>query len=159
MKGNAIRVYVDTSVFGGVFDEEFSAPSRLLFQQAKAGRFLIVVSDTSRKEIAPAPERVREFFVETLDHAEIVEITDHALHLRQAYFQAGILSPKCLDDALHVATATVSECRVIVSWNFKHIVHFEKIPLYNEVNVAHGYEAIAIHSPLELVEHDEDQNI
>ena len=33
-----------------------------------------------------------------------------------------------------VALATVSKCSLIVSWNFKHIVHFEKIPLYNAVN-------------------------
>jgi len=38
-------------------------------------------------------------------------------------------------DALHVAVATVSNCRLIVSWNFKHIVNFQKIPLYNGVNL------------------------
>jgi len=159
MPNNNIRVYVDTSVFGGVFDEEFGEASRLLFQQAKAGRFLLVVSDTSLRELAPAPEEVRGFFLEMLDYADIAEITEDALHLREAYIRAGILSPKCLNDALHVAVATVSACRVIVSWNFKHIVHFQKIPMYNEVNVAHGYKAIAIHSPLEVVEDNEDKDV
>ena len=46
---------------------------------------------------------------------------------------------RSLADALHVAMATVSECELIVSWNFKDIVHFEKIPKYNAVNVLNGY--------------------
>ena len=45
------------------------------------------------------------------------------------------MRPRHSADALHVAQATVASCRVIVSWNFKHIVHFAKIPLYNAVNV------------------------
>lgn len=27
------RIYLDTSVFGGVFDEEFKKPSKALFEQ------------------------------------------------------------------------------------------------------------------------------
>jgi len=38
-------------------------------------------------------------------------------------------------DALHVALASVAGCTMIVSWNFKHIVHFPKIPLYRAINV------------------------
>ena len=60
-----------------------------------------------------------------------------------------------LADALHVAMATVSECELIVSWNFKDIVHFEKIPKYNAVNVLNGYGQIDIHSPLEVISHDD----
>lgn len=48
---------------------------------------------------------------------------------------------------------------MIVSWNFKHIVHFEKIPLYNAVNTLQGFGPIQIYSPLEVAGHgnqDED---
>jgi len=44
---------------------------------------------------------------------------------------------------------------MIVSWNFRHIVHYQKIPKYNAVNVLNGYAPIAIHSPLEVIP-DED---
>jgi hypothetical protein len=56
----------------------------------------------------------------------------------------------------YVATATVAQCRIVVSWNFKHIVHFQKILLYNAVNKAQGYSDLAIHSPQEVIEHEED---
>jgi hypothetical protein len=65
------------------------------------------------------------------------------------------VSSKWADDALHVATATVTDCALIISWNFKHIVHFQKIPLYNAINIANGFRAIAIHSPLEVLNDDE----
>ena len=42
-----MRVYVDTSVFGGVFDEEFSDPSKDFFTQADSGIFDIVISDVT----------------------------------------------------------------------------------------------------------------
>jgi hypothetical protein len=44
-----------------------------------------------------------------------------------------------------------------ISWNFKHIVHFEKIPLYNAVNTLQGYHAIAIYSPQEVISYDDNE--
>jgi hypothetical protein len=83
------------------------------------------------------------------------DIEPDALELQHAYIAEGILTEKWYDDALHVALATVAECDVIVSWNFKHIVNFRKIPLFNAVNVLKGYRQIAIHSPLEVINYEE----
>jgi hypothetical protein len=55
------------------------------------------------------------------------------------------------DDALHVALATVNNCDMIVSWNFKHIVHYDKIRAYNGINIRLGYSVIAIYSPKEVI--------
>jgi hypothetical protein len=56
-----------------------------------------------------------------------------------------------MDDAHHVAIATVARVDVIVSWNFRHIVHFDKIRGFNAVNFREGYPAMEIRSPKELV--------
>ena len=87
--------------------------------------------------------------------AEAVDITEDALQLQRAYLSAGIVGQQWRADALHVALATESQCAVIVSWNFRHIVNFKKIPLYNGVNLAHGYGSIAVHTPQEVIV-DED---
>jgi len=87
-------------------------------------------------------------------------VTADAIHLQRAYLDAGIVGRKSETDALHVAVATTCECRVIVSWNFRHMVNFQKILLYNEVNAARGYGAIAIHTPQEVcVDADETEDI
>jgi hypothetical protein len=43
----------------------------------------------------------------------------------------------------------------VVSWNFRHIVHFQKIPLYNAVNILKGYDQIGVFSPLEVLSYEE----
>lgn len=149
-----IRVYADTSVFGGVFDEEFKAPSRVFFDQVRSGRFHLVTSALVQEEIRPAPVEVQEFFDRILPMVDVVEVFEEALKLRDAYLEAGIVSHQWSEDALHVALATVAGCLLIVSWNFKHIVHFEKIPLYNAVNVLKGYSNIGIFSPLEVIQYE-----
>ncbi len=91
-----------------------------------------------------------------LGSMEIAGVSDEALGLRAAYLDARIVSPKWSDDALHVAIATTSGCLLIVSWNFKHIVHFEQIPLYNAVNTLRGYSHIGIFSPLEVIRYESE---
>lgn len=155
-----IRVYADTSVFGGAFDEEFKNSSNSFFDAIRDKSLQLVVSDIIRREIAVAPKQVVSLFDEMLALAEVAEFTNEALRLRSAYIEAGILGSRWLDDALHVALATVNQCDMIVSWNFKHIVHYEKIPLYNAVNTLQGYDNICIYSPLEVIGYGkEDENI
>ncbi|MDZ7363332.1 MAG: type II toxin-antitoxin system VapC family toxin [candidate division KSB1 bacterium] len=149
------RVYVDTSVFGGVFDKEFQRASQDFFDQIKNGQFALITSAVVHEEIVPAPQEVKDFFGKMLPHAEVVDITEDALKLRQAYLDAKIVSAKFSNDALHVALATVSDCMIIVSWNFKHIVHYQKIPLYNAVNILHDYNQISIYSPWEVLKYED----
>ena len=150
------RVYADTSVFGGVFDSEFATASQAFFDQV-GERFALVTSALVQAELTTAPDEVRNLFDCTLADAEIAAVSEAALNLQQAYLRAGVVTPKWATDALHVALATVTGCRFIISWNFKHIVHFEKIPLYNAVNTLEGYANIAIYSPREVISYDDNE--
>ena len=150
-----MKIYTDTSVFGGVFDDEFSEPSKEFFAQVDLGRFKVIVSAVVKSEISSAPETVQNLFRQVMVNADIAEITQEVLALREAYLSAGVVTPKSTDDATHVALATISGCQMIVSWNFKHIVHFEKIPKYNAVNTLNGYGSINIFSPPQVIEYDD----
>lgn len=155
-KRDKIKVYADTSVFGGVFDEKFAEASSLFFKQVKQERFRLIISDVVRREMEGAPRQVRDLLEEMTAISKIADLNAPALKLRQAYLDAKILSPRWANDALHVAIATISFCQVIVSWNFQHIVHFDKIPLYNAVNTLQGYGDIKIFSPLEVLDYEEN---
>ncbi|MBF0502974.1 MAG: hypothetical protein HQM09_22755 [Candidatus Riflebacteria bacterium] len=109
------------------------------------------------EELKQAPDKVKDLFYEIFQLSEQILIDPAILALQEEYLKAGILTDKWREDALHVALATISNCRVIVSWNFKHIVHFQKIPKYNAVNTLLGLPNIAIHSPQELIEDEEDE--
>ncbi len=154
MKGvKRFRVYADTSVFGGCFDADFEAGSRIFFDEVRRGRFAILVSDVTARELAPAPEEVRRVLAELpAEQIEFVESSAESEALRQAYLEAGVVGPASANDAAHVALATVVDADMVVSWNFKHIVHFEKIAGYEGVNTLHGYRSPKIYSPREVVE-------
>ncbi len=59
-------------------------------------------------------------------------------------------------EAWHPAAATVAGADLIISWNFKHIVHFDKIRRNNAINTLQGYRAIDIRSPQEVVGYEEE---
>ena len=150
-----IRAYLDTSVFGGVFDAGFDNASRSFIESIMAGRVIAMVGSTTLAELAQAPDRVQQVLVDLPpEHVIRCAITEEVERLRDEYLAAGVLTPKWIDDATHVATATVHDADILVSWNFRHIVNYDKIRLFNAVNLKLGYRQIAIHSPLEL-QHDE----
>jgi predicted nucleic acid-binding protein len=150
-----LRIYADTSVFGGILDSEYEDASKILFKQVRKGRFRLVTSAVVQAELETAPPKIRELFDDMLVLGEMVAVSEQALRLQQAYLESKVVTRKWAADALHVALASVNGCVAIISWNFKHIVHFRKIPLYNAVNTVNGYAGIAIHSPLEVIAYEE----
>jgi predicted nucleic acid-binding protein len=151
------RVYTDTSVIGGCFDSEFESWSEGLMQDFRLGLLLPVVSVVVAAEIEPAPEPVREQFAELMRMgAEVLDLGDEVRDLATAYAEREILPPKFSNDALHIALATVGGVDVLVSWNFKHIVRFDKIRLFNAVNLEHGYKPVQIYSPREVTSYGKE---
>jgi predicted nucleic acid-binding protein len=149
------RIYLDTSVFGGCFDEEFAKESLRLIEEIMAGKFRLVVSKTVLAELVGAPACVRgEFEKIPKQRVETVGSNLEVEALKQAYLDAQVVGPASATDAEHIATATVAQADMIVSWNFKHIVHYEKIAGYLSVNMRLGYGAIGIFSPKEMVSHE-----
>jgi len=55
-----LRVYLDTCVFGGAFDAEFSTVTQVFFAQVRSGRFHLVVSALVHDELITAPLSVRD---------------------------------------------------------------------------------------------------
>lgn len=151
------RVYADTSIFGGCFDDEFAEESKLFFSAIRAGKYTLVISTTTLAELRRAPEHVRQVLSELpQDAIETLEFSEQIAHLRDAYLAAGILKPENKSDAEHIASASVADVDFVVSWNFKHIVHYEKIVGYQAVNLMNGYKEIRIYSPKEVVESEEE---
>lgn len=153
-----LRVYIDTSVYGGLHDEEFAVPTKVFFESIKDQCSVILASQIIIDELDGAPEAVRDSFQDrTAGTFEEIPITTEVEELAQAYVDAEILGEASFADAIHVAAATVARADVIVSWNFKHIVNYNRIRKFNGVNVLKGYRQVDIRSPLEM--EDEDENV
>jgi len=155
-----IRVYVDTSVFGGTQDEEFDGPSKRFFERVAGGRYVVLVSRTTTTELEGAPASVRAV-LETLPPAfiEHVPVGREVDGLADAYVAAGAVGQAGRADALHVAAATIARADLIISWNFQHIVRYDRILKFNGVNAIQGYRALDIRSPLEIDYDGEDEDV
>ena len=152
-----IRIYVDTSVIGGCFENEFSKWSNLLFKNFKSGIFIPILSRTVESEVENAPEFIKNKYKELLSYnSEIININEEILNLMDKYKSKHILNNKYMNDLIHIAAATCSNADVLVSWNFKHIVRFDKIQLFNSVNIEFGYKTIHIYSPREVAIDEKD---
>ena len=155
MKKNLI--YVDTSVFGGCFDDEFTVDSTAFFEMVRSGVYTVLISDVVLEELEDAPVRVKELVMSLPEQSvEFISVSEEIIRLRDAYLAAGILGPKWIDDMTHVAAATVCRADAILSWNFKHIVRLDKMKAYNQVNLLNGYGILTIISPREAVTNGDD---
>lgn len=144
-----LRIYVDSSVFGGCFEKEFEKYSNFLFEMFEREEAIPVVSSVVYNEIAPAPELVQDKLL-NLKNGERVEINEEIELLAELYLKEKIITRKYADDALHIAASTYYKVDVLVSWNFKHIVNLQKIHQFNAVNMREGYGILEIRSPMEV---------
>jgi predicted nucleic acid-binding protein len=144
-------LYLDTSVLGGYFDDEFKEATQELWRQMEQGRFRFFTSFVTVDELTDAPERVREILTTTFAPGNILEITGEMEQLAAAYMSRAILTPKYSDDARHVAVCTVARIDYLVSWNFRHLVNVEREKGFNVVNLLQGYATLRIVNPLELI--------
>ena len=152
-----LRIYIDTSVVGGFFDEEFKEATIKLFDRLERREIIFVVSDLLDLELINAPQRVREHLLQyPSDLFERVELTQEAIALANAYIEHKVVGKTSLEDCRHIALATLSKVDVLASWNFKHIVNLDRIKGYNSVNLRLGYVLIEIRSPKDLVNYGEE---
>jgi predicted nucleic acid-binding protein len=146
------RIYIDTSVVGGYFDEEFKEATVKLFERLDNKEIIFVVSDLLDLELINAPQQVREHLLKyPADKFQRVDLTEEAMILADAYIEEKVVGKTSLEDCRHIALATIHKVDVLASWNFKHIVNLDRIKGYNSVNLRLGYSMIEIRSPKDLV--------
>jgi len=149
------RVYIDTSVIGGCFDQEFKEWSIQLLEEFKNGKKIAVISDITLDELELAPKKVQNILKKIpVKNLKILESNLETEELAKQYILRKAVSEKFYLDALHIAIATYYNVTVLSSWNFKHIVNLDRIIKYNSVNIEMGYKILEIRSPRDILKID-----
>ena len=151
-----LPIYLDSSVIGGYFDAEFEDATGKLWLEMEAGTYRFLSSLLVDQEIADAPQRVQDLMAATFNQADLLPITPEVEELAAAYMVQKIVPVRYEDDATHVAIASVHQIGLLASWNFKHLVNFQRETAFNAVNLLQGYPSIRILSPLELIHENDD---
>lgn len=74
------KVYIDTSIVGGYFDEEFKEATMMLFERLEKDEIIFVVSDLLDLELIGAPLHVKEHLLKySANKFQRVELTEEAI--------------------------------------------------------------------------------
>ncbi len=151
------RIYIDTSVFGGYFDEEFSDHTIPLFDRLRDEEFTLLFSTVTQDELENAPAKVKELVRGLkIGSTEFLDTTAEAVELATEYITEKVVGQTSFADCLHIALATINRADFLISWNFKHIVNVQRIRGYNSINIKNGYRQIEIRSPREFEKYEDD---
>jgi predicted nucleic acid-binding protein len=155
-----LKLYLDTSVISHLFAED--TPDKMgdtlrLWDEIKMGLYDVFISDVVIEEVMRCPQPKQDILFEHLAEIDYSreEITVEINELATQIIKLGILKEKSRDDCLHIATAVVSQCDYILSWNFKHMVNVKTINGVRAITNLCGYKNIDIIQPTMLVEKED----
>jgi predicted nucleic acid-binding protein len=121
------KIYLDTSVISYLDQQDVPVlmqQTRELWEVFKTGKYEIVVSDMTRFELENCKPQKRAILSGYLDmifgiHYVEAENVDEVVH---EIVKEEVLSMSHYEDCYHIATAILTGCDVILSWNFRHLV-------------------------------------
>jgi predicted nucleic acid-binding protein len=158
-----LKIYIDTSVISHL--QAGDTPDRMakthkFWDNLDDKEYEFYISELVMAEINNCPEPKRSYLESSLKQAplSLLELDDEVFELAEKYIDEGIFPIKYRDDAIHVALASVYNCNVIVSWNFKHMVKIRTILGVNGINKLMGYLEIEIVTPEFITEEEGNDN-
>lgn len=147
------KLYLDTSVPNAYFDEKNPHRQETTKQfWSKLKEYQAFISDLVIREIkATGDEKLRENLINLVKDLELLSTESTEIRtLSEEYVLRGIIPAKHIEDAVHIAAATVNSLDILASWNFEHIVKLKTKREVNAVNVLLGYDPIEIIEPAML---------
>ncbi|MFH1005770.1 MAG: PIN domain protein [Bacteroidota bacterium] len=129
--------------------------TKLLFDRIIAKDFDIYFSKVNMAELSLAPKYIRDIKnLIPIECYNYLDLSDDANILAETYINEKVLGQANMNDAYHIAIASVNKLDCLISWNFKHIVNFDKIKKFNSINLKLGYPLIDIRTPLEFFKYE-----
>jgi len=152
-----IRVYLDTSVVSYLDQQdtpEKMSETKEVWDKIKEGNYEVFISTLVIDELQKCQEPKRTYLLNQLNEIDftILEVNEGTVRLAEKFIDFGVLKKKSFEDCQHIAAAILSNCDIIVSWNFKHIVNVKTIRGIKVVTTMEGYKDILIYPPTALLE-------
>ena len=152
------KIYLETTIVSYLADR----PSRDLIVAAhqqitqdwwdnrRAG-FDLFISQLVIAEAGGGDEEAARRRLSIVEGIPLLALNQDAVVLARALIEEGALPATAVEDALHIAVATVHGMDYLLSWNCKHIVNAEMRTPVVRISRSRGYEPPVICTPEELV--------
>ena len=155
-----MRLYLDTSVFGALFDREIPRRveiTRLLLDSIIKGKNTGMISNVVLEEIQRAPGDLKEKILEKIRKVplEIISEDETSADLLEIYEKGSFIRRTARLDLRHLAVSVINGADAVVSWNFRDIVNVRTRRAVHSINLRLGLSLIEIVSPEEVTEYEE----
>ena len=153
------KLFIESTVFNFYFEGKQGQKQKdaiRLFEEIVKGRYEAYTSQAVIDELRDAP-REKYGKMESLSQKCIKRLilpSYRAKQLAGLYIAKGIIPEKFMEDALHIATATVNNLDFVISFNQGHIVKTKAMIGTGLVNLHEGYRQIGLSTPTEVLEYD-----
>jgi len=148
-----MKILLDTSVIGAYYDGR--QPERMALTQEfwkVLKNFQVFISEITIEEINQiANKNLKKNYLKLIKSFKILKITDNIKSLAQLYLEAKIIPKEYINDALLIASTSVHNLDILVSWNFKHMVNLRVKTKINAINTLYNFPTINIVTPGELL--------
>ena len=109
-----LRIYLDTSIINHAIDErnrEKNEFTKKLIDEIKEGKYKAFISRVVIAEIERSEEDKREKLLKVIKdiNPEELVIDEEVQRLANKYVEEGVIPVKYIDDARHIAVATINE--------------------------------------------------
>ena len=155
------KIYLETTLFDYYFDSDrdvLHTDTVKLFAEIAEDKYDAFTSEavTDELKIAPTPKKEKMLALLNEYTITLLPVDETADKLADIYLAEGIIPVKYRTDGVHISVAAVNGLEFVVSLNFKHIVKIQTTRRANAVNVLKGFRPIAIVSPMEIVENEDN---
>jgi predicted nucleic acid-binding protein len=155
-----MRLYLDTSVIGALFDSEMPQRieiTRALLRSIIKGKHTGIISNIVLEEIERSPEEFKEKIIAEMRKIplQIISEDEASADLLEFYEKEGFIRRGARLDLRHLAVATVNGVDAVVSWNFRDIVNIRTRRSVHSTNLRLGFPLIEIVSPEEVIGYEE----
>jgi predicted nucleic acid-binding protein len=156
-----LRLYLETSIWNFYFADDSPEKRDItqeFFKNVKEGKYDIFISQTVLNEIDRADEPKRSQLIQLIKdcYPQVLDITQEATDLSKEYISQKVIPEAKVEDALHVAVATVYEMDALITWNNRHLANLRKMEKINSINLKEGYtKHLELVNPMEVIT-DED---
>lgn len=88
-------------------------------------RYELFVSESVLRECAAGDPNAAEKRLAIVSDVPLITITEQAIQVAESLVKEKIVPEKAVEDALHIAIATISNVDYLLTWNCKHIANPE----------------------------------
>ncbi|MEI6443307.1 MAG: type II toxin-antitoxin system VapC family toxin [Nostocales cyanobacterium ELA583] len=113
--------------------------------------FMLYASEIVEDEAGKGDPEMASQRLNLLQSLMLLELTEEAFELSQAFLSQSNLPQKAFNDALHMALATVYNLDYLLTWNCKHMANAQIQRKLAQISSDLGYVLPVICTPYELI--------